>query len=159
MRDAPEAPAWAPPPLATDADLARLSDFIAEQEAEIERLKVYREQRLAPINEAISKAEAKIADAREQAHIYLGQCRLQKINLPDVGTWFTQTRHKVVVADKEAASAEATIRGWTTFIPAKTEIDWKAIEKAATEAAKAKTGEVIPGVEVVAVESIAFRRK
>ena len=140
----------APPAPSDDFDLSRLWRRVRRERAAMARLKAYLARVTDHVREAIARREAQIAWVEQVTIAYLAQGRQRKAVMPDIGTIGLVTRRSVDV-DAEAALAWASEEG-RQFVLLEPRLDLAALKKHVLA-----TGEVVPGVVVKEVTSVAFR--
>ncbi|HEY9723140.1 MAG TPA: siphovirus Gp157 family protein [Oscillatoriaceae cyanobacterium] len=139
-------------PPTSDFELSRVWRRMNRELNAVDDLNRYLAEVTAHVRSAIAKRQEKVDDLRQMALAYLEETGRNKIQLPDLGTVYTTTRQQVRI--DETSTLEWAEREGGTFVIRKPVLDKAAIKKHLLE-----TGEVIPGVEVENVTSVAFRSR
>lgn len=134
----------------SDFDLSRVWRRMNREQAALDELETYLAQVTSHVRASIALRKEKIAELRQLALNYLQGAGRQKVQLPDLGTVYVTARQQVRI-DEAAAFAWAEREG-ASFLVAKPALDKDALKKHVLA-----TGEVVPGVSVEEVTTVAFR--
>lgn len=139
-------------PPADDFELSKVWRRMNRELAAAERLSSYLAMVTAQVRSAIAARKAKAEELRGLALTYLQESGRTSVQLPDLGTIYTTTRQQVRI-DEAATLAWAEEHG-RNFILLEPTLDKDGLKRHVLA-----TGEVLPGVEVESVTSVAFRSR